>query len=65
MIVAIDNAGRLGTTRFPSGRGDVVLSHLMIERKAAQKTSRKWREGPRNPLKRLDSRKERAWIFLP
>jgi hypothetical protein len=32
MIVAISNAGRVGTTRFPIGRRDVVLFHLMIEK---------------------------------
>src|SRR5271157_1415017 len=72
MIVAIDNARPVGTTRFPIRRRVAALFHLIIERKeAAQRISRKWRNGEngvsgrRNPLRRLDSRKEKAWIFLP
>src|SRR5271157_3783247 len=72
MIVAIDNARPVGTTRFPIRRRVAALFHLIIERKeAAQRISRKWRNGEngvsgrRNPLRRLDSRKEKAWMFLP
>ncbi len=33
MIVAIDNAGRAGTARFPIERGVAILFHLTIEMK--------------------------------
>src|SRR5271166_224203 len=37
--------------------------HVLISPEAAEKE--RWPRGRRNPLKRLDSRKERAWILLP
>ncbi len=42
----------------------MILIHMMLFRQRRPRKT-KWPGGWRNPLKRLDSRKDRAWIFLP